>query len=274
MSHRYLKGIAATMVVGLGVAACSSGHSGSSSSSGSAKTTSITEEAVTGVTFIKNFNPFDVNSFASQVDAKSLLYEPLFEFDALKPGVIHPQLGTKYAWSNGGKTLTVTLRQGVKFSDGQPFTSADAAFTFNTIKANAAANYSGLPTITSVSAPDASTLVLNFQAAQYANLFSILGNTFMVPKHTFSSLSNVATASVALGILVGTIADGDGAQGLTMALYLVLAALGGLWMPVQILPSALQTVAKTLPSYHLAQLGWHIAQGVAPAHAAYRVRLA
>ncbi len=112
MSHRYLKGIAATMVVGLGVAACSSGHSGNSSSSGSAKTTSITEEAVTGVTFIKNFNPFDVNSFASQVDAKSLLYEPLFEFDALKPGVIHPMLGTKYAWSNGGKTLTVTLRSG------------------------------------------------------------------------------------------------------------------------------------------------------------------
>ena len=69
----------------------------------------------------------------------------------------------------------------------------------------------------------------------------------------------------ALGILVGTIADGDGAQGLTMALYLVLAALGGLWMPVQILPSALQTVAKTLPSYHLAELGWRVAQGVAPA---------
>ena len=29
-----------------------------------------------------------------------------------------------------------------------------------------------------------------------------------------------------MGILVGTIADGDGAQGLTMVLYLVLAALG------------------------------------------------
>lgn len=69
----------------------------------------------------------------------------------------------------------------------------------------------------------------------------------------------------AIGIVVGTIADGDGAQGLTMVLYLVLAALGGLWMPVQILPSPLQTVARTLPSYHLAQLGWHIARGVAPA---------
>ena len=43
----------------------------------------------------------------------------------------------------------------------------------------------------------------------------------------------------AIGIVVGTIADGDGAQGLTMVLYLVLAALGGLWMPVQILPVAI-----------------------------------
>jgi peptide/nickel transport system substrate-binding protein len=199
MSHRYVKGIAAAMILSLGVAACSSsGHSGKSGSGGgSTKTTSITEEPVTGVTFTKNFNPFDVNSFASQVNTKSLLYETLFQFNALKPGDIHPVLGTKYVWSNGGKTLTVTLRSGVKFSDGTPFTSADAAFTFNTIKSNAAANYSGLPTITSVAAPNASTLVLNFQSAQYANLFSILGNTFIVPKHTFSSLSNVATAAVA-----------------------------------------------------------------------------
>jgi len=198
MSHRYLKGVAAAMVLGLGVAACSSGsHSGSGSGGSSAKTTSITEEAVTGVTFTKNFNPFDVNSFASQVDAKSLLYEPLFEFDALKPGVIHPELGTSYAWSNGGKTLTVKLRQGVKFSDGTSFSSADVAYTFDTINSNPAANGSGVPALTSVTTPDANTAVLNFKAAQYANIFAILGNTFIVPKHVFSSLSNVATAAVA-----------------------------------------------------------------------------
>ena len=69
----------------------------------------------------------------------------------------------------------------------------------------------------------------------------------------------------AMGIVVGSVADGDGAQGLTMVLYLVLAALGGLWMPVQILPSAMQTIAETLPSYHLAQLGWYVARGAAPA---------
>jgi peptide/nickel transport system substrate-binding protein len=197
MSHRYLKGIAATMVLGLGVAACSSSHtSGSGSSGSSAKAITVTEEANTGVTFTDNFNPFDVNSLASQMDMKSMLYDPLFEFDALKPGVIHPMLGTKYVWSNGGKTLTVNLRSGVKFSDGTPFTSADVVYTFSTIQSNAAANYSGLPALTSVTAPNASTAVLNFQAPQYANLFAILGNTFIVPKHVFSSLSNVATAAV------------------------------------------------------------------------------
>jgi ABC-2 type transport system permease protein len=69
----------------------------------------------------------------------------------------------------------------------------------------------------------------------------------------------------ALGIVIGSVTDGDGAQGLTMVVYLVLAALGGLWMPYSILPAPLQDVAKTLPSYHLAQLGWHVARGAAPA---------
>jgi ABC-2 type transport system permease protein len=69
----------------------------------------------------------------------------------------------------------------------------------------------------------------------------------------------------ALGIVIGSVTDGDGAQGLTMIVYLVLAALGGLWMPYQILPAPLQDVAKTLPSYHLAQLGWYVARGAAPA---------
>ncbi len=196
MSHRYIKGIAATMVLGLGIAACSSSSHSSGSSASSSKGITVTEEANTGVTFTNNFNPFDVNSLASQLDMNSLLYEPLFEFDALKPGVIEPELGTKYAWSNGGKTLTVNLRTGVKFSDGTSFTSADAAWTFNTINSNAAANYSGLPALTSATAPNASTLVLNFKAAEYANIFSILGDTFMVPKHVFSALSNVATSPV------------------------------------------------------------------------------
>jgi len=103
----------------------------------------------------------------------------------------------------GGKTLTVDLRTGVKFSDGQPFTSADVAYTFNTINSSAAANYSGVPALSSVSTPDSSTVVLNFKAAQYANIFAIAGDTFIVPKHVFSSISNLPTATVAKPVGTG-----------------------------------------------------------------------
>ena len=55
------------------------------------------------------------------------------EFDSLKAGVSYPWLATKYAWSNGGKTLTFTIRTGVKWSDGSAFTPADVAATFNLV---------------------------------------------------------------------------------------------------------------------------------------------
>jgi len=50
----------------------------------------------------------------------------------------------------------------------------------------------------------------------------------------------------------------------TYGIYLFLAALGGLWMPVTILPTALQHIATVLPSNRFAELGWRIAAGGSP----------
>jgi peptide/nickel transport system substrate-binding protein len=44
---------------------------------------------------------------------------------------IVPDLATKWTWSDDGKQLTFTLRQGVKWHDGQPFTAKDVACTFD-----------------------------------------------------------------------------------------------------------------------------------------------
>ena len=43
---------------------------------------------------------------------------------------IVPDLATKWAWSADGKQLTFTLRQGVKWHDGKPFTAKDVQCTF------------------------------------------------------------------------------------------------------------------------------------------------
>ena len=56
-------------------------------------------------------------------------------------------------WSNGGKTLTIPIRSGVKWNDGKPFSASDVAFTFNMIKAHPALYTSGAPIVTSATAP-------------------------------------------------------------------------------------------------------------------------
>lgn len=58
----------------------------------------------------------------------------------------------------------------------------------------------------------------------------------------------------ALGMFVGTLIKGQGAPGLLNLVYLPMAFLSGLWLPLSMLPAALQRVAPIWPSYHLNQL--------------------
>ena len=55
----------------------------------------------------------------------------------------------------------------------------------------------------------------------------------------------------ALGMLVGTLIKGQGAPGMLNLIYLPMAFLSGLWVPLQILPETLQNMATVWPSYHL-----------------------
>jgi len=64
-----------------------------------------------------------------QVSAK--FYDGLCEYNFdLKP---QPSLATSWTISPDGKTITFKLRDGVKFHDGSPFTSADVQFSFTEV---------------------------------------------------------------------------------------------------------------------------------------------
>lgn len=58
----------------------------------------------------------------------------------------------------------------------------------------------------------------------------------------------------ALGMFVGTLIKGQGAPGLLNLVYLPMAFLSGLWLPLSMLPQAVQKLAPIWPSYHLNQL--------------------
>jgi peptide/nickel transport system substrate-binding protein len=176
----------------------------SMASASSAKPQILTEEGNVGVTFTKNFNPFNSNSFAAQMSVKSLQYEPLFQFDTLKANTQYPWLATKYTWSNNGKTLTFDLRHGVKWSDGKPFTAADVAYTFNLIAENPAANYSGVPAMSNAATTKGNYIaILNFSAPAYQLITNIAGSTLIVPQHIWSKISNPATATITKPIGTG-----------------------------------------------------------------------
>jgi len=66
-----------------------------------------------------------------------------------------------------------------------------------------------------------------------------------------------------LGLAIGYLAGDEIAFPLTMALYFALGALGGLWMPLSVMPHAMQDIAHFLPSNAVAELGWRTAGGQA-----------
>ena len=58
------------------------------------------------------------------------IYETLVTYKGSSLRDLEPLLATKWTISNGGKTYTFDLRKNVKFHSGNPFTCADAEYTF------------------------------------------------------------------------------------------------------------------------------------------------
>jgi ABC-2 type transport system permease protein len=77
-----------------------------------------------------------------------------------------------------------------------------------------------------------------------------------------------AITFVALGILLGLALEERAAGGVMGFVGVVLAALGGLWAPVEVFPDSLVTLAHATPSYWYAELGRDVAAGSAPSGAA------
>lgn len=120
------------------------------------------------------------------------VYEPLFQFDWLKPTESIPWLATAYSWSNAGRTITFVIRPGVKWSDGTPFTAADVLFTYNMIMKNPAINFNGLQ-ITGVSQVGANKVRISFAKPAYSQFYYITSE-YIVPEHIWKAYPNPSTA--------------------------------------------------------------------------------
>jgi peptide/nickel transport system substrate-binding protein len=192
MKHPILKGLVITGALALAITACSSSPSTNTGSVAQGKPLVVVDN--TGETFTKAFNPYVSTSLGNSNNSTALVYEPLLMFNTINPKAAPaPWLATAYKWSDAGKTLTFTIRKGVKFSDGTPMTAADVAFSFNLLIKNPTLTPSAAPPVpVSATAPSATTAVLTFSKPEYANLF-LIGGMYIVPEHVWKNISNPAT---------------------------------------------------------------------------------
>ncbi|MFF4649223.1 ABC transporter substrate-binding protein [Streptomyces sp. NPDC001380] len=194
---RRLLAAGAVLSLAVSTAACSSGSSGKDSPAATGVLT-----VTTGSTgnFTENFNPFSPNALQA---THGMIYEPLFLFNQAKAGDVQPWLGKSYAWSDGGRTLTVKLRTDATWNDGKPFTARDVAFTFGLALKNKDFNSFALP-LASVAAKGDDTVVLTFSESAYTKEFFILGKQDQLPEHVWASIPDDRKKTVLNKNPVGT----------------------------------------------------------------------
>src|SRR3984893_15817059 len=161
-------------------------------------------EPTTGVTFSQDFNPYDNNSVSSQMGTRSLVNEPLVEFDQLDATAsgTHPWLATAFAFQNSGKDLQLTIRQGVKFNDGSSFGPADVAATYKVLE-NPKANIFGVPAQASDPTVNGNTVTLHFASAQYTGLYNTLSTVYVLKASVADQVAQNPTMAIANPIGTG-----------------------------------------------------------------------
>lgn len=137
--------------------------------------------------FTESFSPY---SSSADYGSKGMIYETLLFFDSLN-GSVTDWLASSYQISSDAKTITFNLRQGVKWSDGQPFTADDVVFTLNMLKQYPGADTNGLwQVLQNVTEPDQNTVVVTLKTAFTPILWYLAGQTYIVPKHLWANVGD------------------------------------------------------------------------------------
>ena len=140
-------------------------------------------------TWARNFNPFSPDA---RYPTTTGMYEPMMVYNKATAELV-PWLATAYQWNADNTALTFKIREGVKWSDGQPFSAKDIIYTFDLLKANPALATIATSILTdfveSYTAPDASTVEIKFKSVYTPALYD-LANQPIVPEHIWKDVKD------------------------------------------------------------------------------------
>jgi peptide/nickel transport system substrate-binding protein len=173
-------------LVALLAAACGGGSGGTTTTQPKAGG-ALTIDNESGGLWNCGFNPFNasVNGLSF-----GIVYEPLV-YDNLLNDKKTPMLASAYSWSTDSKTLTFTIRPGVQWSDGQPFSAADVVYTFNLIKQNSALDLQSVwSVLASVTQEGSDKVVMTFGSSAVPYFYQIADQVPMIPQHIWTTIKD------------------------------------------------------------------------------------
>src|ERR1700723_1358633 len=174
------------------LAACSGGAGGGAGGSGgggpAAKTAPLPISNENGALWTCDFSPFNGSDTLLSV---GLVYETLDYVNPLQDGKVTPMLASAYSWGAGDKSLTFTIRSGVKFSNGTPLTAKDVAYTFNLLKKYPALDLPGVwSVLSSVTAAGTDQVTMDFSAPAGPWFYYIPDQVPIVSQAIWSKVAN------------------------------------------------------------------------------------
>ncbi|MBI2773606.1 MAG: ABC transporter substrate-binding protein [Chloroflexi bacterium] len=204
MSRRPKIFLAITFVLGIAVSACAPASAPAASPSAAASAASGPKKGGTLVLArageVTNLDPHKVPAFTS-ARVFELVYSYLMRLDeglAVQPDLAESMPTT----SPDGKQVTVKIRKGVKFHNGDPLTSADVKYTFERIidPKTAAVARSFFGDVSAVSAPDESTVVFDLKTPNAALIaYMAHPNTGIVSKKIGEANADLTKKETAIG---------------------------------------------------------------------------
>jgi peptide/nickel transport system substrate-binding protein len=138
-------------------------------------------------TAVDSLNPFDAQTSLSFLTYR-VVYPYLAQYNDANTLVL--DWAKSYKVSDGGKTLTFTVPAGDKWSDGQPLTASDAAWTINTLVkfvSGPTANLSALAIdLAGADASSPTTVAVHLdRPAGAASILNALANLPILPRHVW-----------------------------------------------------------------------------------------
>jgi peptide/nickel transport system substrate-binding protein len=135
------------------------------------------------------WNPYSIGS--NHQNGPNMIYEPLAYYSAFADKM-YMWLAESYQFTADFKQLTIKTRQGIKWSDGVPFSAEDVAYTLNTLRDIGPKVRWGVDVnqaVEKATATDANTVVVDFKIPSPRFFFFMTYKydigVYIVPKHIF-----------------------------------------------------------------------------------------